>query len=252
MFLALEGDLKGLRRDLDKAQKMAKDAGSKGGKNFGGQFAGATDKLSALTGVVGAVEAGFKVADVAVKLFNGDIKGAAEGLKQLPFGIGAAASAMEGFLGSITGISSELKEIEKSTKKMNKAFAQGEQVKALTNRLGQEAELAGKSEIEREGILRGRAKDQTSIIKVVRIQKSALANIDKVFDERMKKILARNASKGGGGGGSLGGPSSTTASLSRTSFLRGGDPESEARRKSVNFLEQIATNTKKGQPATAQ
>jgi hypothetical protein len=243
MFLALAGDLKGLKRDLAKAQTMSKKAGASAGKSFGGQFAGATDKLSKLTGVVGGIETAFKAADIAIKVFEGDMKGAAEGVKQLPFGIGAAASALESLLGTLTGINKEMKDIEKSNKKMSDKQVKAAQSLATVKRLNLQAELIGKSPAEQVKIQAREQKRSLGAIASPRLERQAIDALNKITAEKLRII--KEGGSGGSGGAGSGRTESRQVSLTRTGF--GGaqtDPAFRVQNKQLTELQGIRKSLK--------
>lgn len=64
--------------------------------------------LEGVAKTAGLAAAGINGMAIATKAFSGDMMGAADLVKQLPFGIGQTARALEGILGAWTGISAEI------------------------------------------------------------------------------------------------------------------------------------------------
>ena len=169
-----EGDLTDLEAANRKAQtivkdtansmakstdKMGKDTSSVVGKikkllltDLTGSFKKTGDAASSLTdkaikvfAVLGAIEGGLKLADAAAKLFTGDLQGATEALKTMPFGIGPAIGALEGFLKTVTGINKALEESQKRLQGLTVEGQRLDKAAALLKKIVSERERLGKS-----------------------------------------------------------------------------------------------------------
>ena len=134
----------GLRGAVNKTEQAADQMGK-----AGSSAAGFADKAIKGLAVLGAVEAGFKGLHVAVAgikgvmaAMRGDADAAdkslrvmAETVKQLPFGIGAVASAIEGLVGEIIGLTAKQEELQRQMKILARMDARAEKFKKWTEHL---------------------------------------------------------------------------------------------------------------------
>ena len=117
----LEAKMKEAEQAVSDAASGMENAANKAGDGLEGAGKGAksfTDKAAKALVVVGALDAGFKVATAGVNIFkgalaaaNGDAEGTTRALeeisnlaKSLPFGLGQLASSIEGFFSAIMGV----------------------------------------------------------------------------------------------------------------------------------------------------
>lgn len=143
-----EGDLTNLEAANRKAKAGVKDAAAdmaNSTKTAGKATQSLTDKAVKVFAALGAVEAGLKLADAAAKVFTGDLKGATDALKTLPFGIGPALGALESFLGTITGINAEIAESQELLKELTEQGSRLDQAAALLTKIVSERGRIGKS-----------------------------------------------------------------------------------------------------------
>ncbi len=94
-----------LDRDLDQAERKAKQTGEKmeGSLSLGG----VADKMVKVFAALGTIEAGFKGLTSLTQMFSGDMESALDTLESLPFGMGPVIAAGRDFFEVISGSRAE-------------------------------------------------------------------------------------------------------------------------------------------------
>jgi hypothetical protein len=128
--------------------------------------------LGKVFAAMGAVEGAARGVSALTAAFRGDFQSAAEEIKRLPFGIGAAASALEGVLDILTRTSEQIEENNALAKKQNEIAENRltvlQRVKAA--RLEDEAESATGFERERLKLL---IREKNTLDEIANLRKKA-------------------------------------------------------------------------------
>ena len=95
---------------------------------------GSTDALAKVFAYMSTIEGAARGVEAVSSVIQGDLEGAAEAVKRLPLGVGAAATALEDMLATVTGIKAEMKELAEFQK------WQAEQEKKLNETLKTQAQ----------------------------------------------------------------------------------------------------------------
>jgi hypothetical protein len=122
------------KRNFDKASVGAEKFGRKGskaGKDVKVSLGGITGAAAKAVAVMGTVELGLGVANVAASALTGNFEDAAESLKKLPAGIGPVATQLEGVLNLVTGIKDETDTLIRTTEMMNAAMSKRLSISSL-------------------------------------------------------------------------------------------------------------------------
>lgn len=132
-----KGSIDKATKAVDKFGKRGKQAGQEVQVAFGGIVGMALKAVATM----GAVELGLGAVNTATKLFEGNIEGAAEAIKNLPAGIGPVARQLEELLGTLTGITKQTEMWERAT--ANALQAQQKFFEIAKKRLSVEKEVYG-------------------------------------------------------------------------------------------------------------
>lgn len=189
--------LKRTEKDAEKSgkkiEKTIADSGEQGFSKFTKFAADAVTKM-------GLLELKIKGINALTDVFNGDMKSAAETIKQLPAGIGPVAQGLEVMLGNITGITKELKMIEQETRIIGGSIAiqtaindrrtsARDRLSLQLRQLRQEREVQQAPESERQAIIDRHAKENRILATKLSI-KQAVSSVRP--SEPESKTLAEN------------------------------------------------------------
>jgi hypothetical protein len=149
--------------------------------------------LGKVFAAMGAVEGAARGVSAVTAAFRGDFQSAAEEIKRLPFGIGAAASALEGVLDILTRTSEQIEENNALAKKQNeiaeKRLTVLQRVKAA--RLEDEAESATGFERERLKLL---IREKNTLDEIAKLRQEASPISGSSVDRQLTELeeLARS------------------------------------------------------------
>ena len=112
------GTLKQVQRQLDELEKLGRTSAAAIGKATGGgkDDLEGTRPLLRLFGLAAKLRIGVDAVTLSAHAMNGEWDKAAEVVKGLPLGIGAMAQSLELVLGIVTGVTSELAELDAQAK----------------------------------------------------------------------------------------------------------------------------------------
>jgi len=188
--IKLRAKLDELQKDLKKAEAMAKKSGKvaeQSGKVSLGGMAGAAMKATA---AFGGLELAVKGIDAISEAVSGNFEGAAEMIKTLPAGIGPFATALEGVLGKVTGISAAIAGIREETERIASQAADQLRERTATGAVFNAAQKRAE-ELRFETSIRGLKKVEQERRRIQRARDQELASID--------NAIRRNEGKFGGG-----------------------------------------------------
>lgn len=206
-----EGDLTDLEAANRKAKASVKETAKdidKSTEKVSSGFGKIGEKAIKVFAVLGFVEAGLKATDAALKLFTGDLDGAADALKTLPFGIGPAVGALELLLGTIDGTNEalgesteRLKEITEQSAKLDRATAILQKIESERTRFGKTPQEIAAINITKETKDRVKAlEDVGRTEREIRLARELGANklLQIERTQRDERKRERDAARGGG------------------------------------------------------
>lgn len=137
---------------LEGVAKSAEQAGDKSNQAFTGIAATALKAVA----VMGSVELGLGAVNVGADLLSGNIEDAAQGLEQLPAGIGPVVRQLKDLLGTVTGIRAETEALQRTTENLEAAMAK-RFATSLQGLRDEEAAVMSRLKIEQQIALLGEA-----------------------------------------------------------------------------------------------
>jgi chromosome segregation ATPase len=177
--IEIRARLKKFEKDLKEAERKAAKSGKKIEKSTSKiELGGLVGQAAKVTAAVGTIETAFSAVDVASKVMKGNFEGAAEVLKQLPFGIGAATRRLEGVLSVMTGIGKQMDKIKKDTATIERRREQqktdAQQLRAIRDEIERKTEA-----IVHEEAAAGLTPEAKKILDINRKLRQDLKTIDR-------------------------------------------------------------------------
>lgn len=123
VFVNFEGKLDGIKRDTKKAENIVSRSAEKMRQLSNVRLFGGAETILKAVSAIGTAELAISALNVGTLAMKGDFEGAAAAAERIPLGIGAAVGQLRQFLGEITGINDEIREIEQRTARMEKQQA---------------------------------------------------------------------------------------------------------------------------------